>query len=209
MTAGFEVFAEKGFLRAQIGDIVRAAGKSNGVFHIYFRNKDALLDAWLDRVDETVPWYHADTELLFGKARRFVLESFWTLYDRYGPILEALDAAALGSDHFRTRLSDIHGKGDASIARMIRHAQGEGRFIGIDPEITAISLAAMIARTTAHWFHDRVALDARGFGKDALIAHLEMLFARMIGAHSDREPGFLEADMDGRKAAGSGSVAGQ
>lgn len=187
MTGGFAVFAEKGFLRAQIGDIVRAAGKSNGVFHIYFKSKDALLDAWLDRIDATVPWYHADTELLFGQARRFVLESFWTLYDRYGPILEALDAAALGTDHFKTRLSDIHGEGHASIARMIRHAQAEGRFLGIDSEMTAISLAAMITRTTAYWFHHRAALEARGFGKIALIEHLELLFARMIGVQPGRE----------------------
>lgn len=180
MNAGFRMFAEKGYLRTQIGDIVRTAGKSNGVFHIYFKNKDALLDAWLDESDETVPWYQADTDLLFEKARHFVLLSFWGLYERFGPIFEALDAAALVNDHFAQRRAEILGKGDASTARMIRHAQAQGRWLGIDPEVTAISIAAMITQTVAYWFRHRAELEARGFDKDAAIAHLEALYTRML-----------------------------
>ena len=186
MDAGFRVFAEKGFLRAQIGDIVRVAGKSNGVFHIYFRSKEALLDAWLDRCDEAAPWSQADTDLLFDKAWDFVLDSYWSLYQDFGPVLDALDAAALVSDHFAERLAVLRGKGDASIARAIRHAQKSGnRGAGIDPELAAISIAAVITRTTSYWFKHRTALERRGIGRAAIIAHIDAFYRRLLEPDSD------------------------
>lgn len=180
MEAAFVVFADKGFLRAQIGDIVRAAGKSNGVFHIYFKNKDALLDAWLDRCDDTVPWYWAETELLFEKAWPFVVNSYWSLYDRFGPILEALDAAALVSDHFAQRLAELRGKSDASIARMIRHGQGEGRFADVDSDLLAISIAAVLTDVTAYWFQNRTIMEARGLDQHLALEQLRHLSESML-----------------------------
>jgi AcrR family transcriptional regulator len=180
MDAAFAVFADKGFLRAQIFDIVREAGKSNGVFHIYFKNMDALLDAWLDRCDDRVPWYWADTDLLFEKAWPFVLKSYWSLYQGFGPIMDALVAAALVSDHFAQRLADLRGKSDASIARMIRHAQGDGRFVGINPELTAVSIAAVLTDTTAYWFRHRAAMEARGIDQDCALAHLLRVSESML-----------------------------
>ena len=185
MNAGFTVFADKGFLRAQIGDIARAAGKSSGVFHIYFKNKEALLDAWLDRADQMVLWYQADTDLLFEKGRQFVVENYWAFYQRYGPILEAQEAAALISPYFQERLETLRRKGDESIARMIRHAQGEGRHLGIDPELTAISIASIITRTTAYWFRNRLALEQRGIDHHTVIAHIVALYAQMLESSVD------------------------
>ena len=180
MTAAFKVFAAKGFLRTTVGDVVREAGKSTGVFHVYFRNKDALLDAWLERCDQMVPWYQADTGLLFEKARFFTLESYWALYERYGPVMRALEDAARVSEHFAEQLAERQQKGDAGIARMIRHVQRDGRCLGVDAELTAVSLGAMMSRTTAYWFEHRAALEARGFDGTAALAHLEGLYSRML-----------------------------
>ena len=179
MNAGFKVFSQQGFPRTTISHIAREAGKSNGVFHIYFKNKAALLDAWLDEADTMVPWHHADASLLFEKARRFVLKSFWNMYDCYGAVLEALDAAAFESDHFKARRRDVLHQSEASIARMIRCAQNEGRCLGIDPELTAISISAVIRETTAHWFHHRASMEARGIDQAKILGHLEALFTRM------------------------------
>ena len=51
--AATRVFAEKGFRRATTREVARAAGVSEGTIYNYFQDKDALLMAILDRLNET------------------------------------------------------------------------------------------------------------------------------------------------------------
>jgi AcrR family transcriptional regulator len=51
--AALRVFAEKGFRRATTREVARAAGVSEGTIYNYFEDKDALLLAILDRLNET------------------------------------------------------------------------------------------------------------------------------------------------------------
>ena len=51
--AATRVFAEKGFRRATTREVARAAGISEGTIYNYFEDKDALLLAILDRLNET------------------------------------------------------------------------------------------------------------------------------------------------------------
>jgi AcrR family transcriptional regulator len=53
LEAATRVFAEKGFRRATTRDVARTAGVSEGTIYNYFKNKDALLMAILDRLNET------------------------------------------------------------------------------------------------------------------------------------------------------------
>jgi TetR/AcrR family fatty acid metabolism transcriptional regulator len=51
--AATRVFAKKGFRRATTREVARAAGVSEGTIYNYFKDKDALLIAILDRLNET------------------------------------------------------------------------------------------------------------------------------------------------------------
>jgi AcrR family transcriptional regulator len=51
--AATRVFAEKGFRRATTREVARVAGVSEGTIYNYFEDKDALLLAILDRLNET------------------------------------------------------------------------------------------------------------------------------------------------------------
>src|SRR5919107_5394768 len=51
--AATRVFAEKGFRRATTREVALAAGVSEGTIYNYFEDKDALLLAILDRLNET------------------------------------------------------------------------------------------------------------------------------------------------------------
>jgi AcrR family transcriptional regulator len=51
--AATRVFAEKGFSRATTREVARAADVSEGTIYNYFEDKDALLLAILDRLNET------------------------------------------------------------------------------------------------------------------------------------------------------------
>ncbi len=53
LEAATRVFAAKGFRRATTKEVARAAGVSEGTIYNYFEDKDALLMAILDRLNET------------------------------------------------------------------------------------------------------------------------------------------------------------
>src|SRR5690348_2559194 len=53
LDAATQVFAEKGFHRATIHDVARAAGIADGTIYTYFENKTALLLGLLNRINET------------------------------------------------------------------------------------------------------------------------------------------------------------
>src|SRR5215472_5614022 len=94
LDAGMRVFAERGFYAARVDDIVRAARTSHGTFYLYFANKEELLRAL------AVECAHEMGSLAGGlgavsvdeegaaELRRF-LESFFSTYARFGPVLRA------------------------------------------------------------------------------------------------------------------------
>ena len=53
LAAAIQVFAEKGFQRATIRDVAKAAGIADGTIYNYFENKTALLLGILNRMNET------------------------------------------------------------------------------------------------------------------------------------------------------------
>jgi AcrR family transcriptional regulator len=53
LDAATRVFADKGFTRATIRDVARAAGIADGTIYNYFANKDDLLIGLLDRLNDT------------------------------------------------------------------------------------------------------------------------------------------------------------
>src|SRR5215217_8504245 len=53
LEAARRVFAERGFRRATTREVARAAGVSEGTIYNYFEDKDALLMAILERLNET------------------------------------------------------------------------------------------------------------------------------------------------------------
>jgi AcrR family transcriptional regulator len=70
MDAGRRVFARDGYLNAEISEIAREAGKSNGTFYIYFENKSALLDALIKDFDDYIDERLAEaSELWYGASQ--------------------------------------------------------------------------------------------------------------------------------------------
>lgn len=94
LDAGMRVFAERGYQAARVDDIVRAARTSHGTFYLYFANKEDLLRALavecaheMNALAEQLGAIGAD-ESGVSELRRF-LDSFFTTYSRYGPVIRA------------------------------------------------------------------------------------------------------------------------
>lgn len=78
LNAATRVFAEKGFHRATIKDIARAAGIADGTIYTYFKSKTEVLLGILDRLNET-----NEREFHFAEVYSQDLRSFFTAYVRH------------------------------------------------------------------------------------------------------------------------------
>lgn len=98
LDAATTVFAEKGFHRATIRDVARAAGIADGTIYNYFENKNALLLGLLDRLNET-----DQRQGHFDQARQMNLEDFVRLYLRQ----RLATFPELGLDVFQIIMSEL------------------------------------------------------------------------------------------------------
>jgi AcrR family transcriptional regulator len=148
------VFARDGYLNARISDIADAAGKSVASFYNYYDSKADLLAVLAEE-------FHLETTRLAqapyregrppAEALREAVAGFWDTYARHRGELIGVFEAAMVDPEFAQRWTELRGRAIRNIAREIRHAQQAGFCPGIDPELTASSLSAMLEQFCYVW----------------------------------------------------------
>lgn len=148
------VFAREGYLNARISDIAEAAGKSEASFYNYYDSKADLLgalaeDFHLETTRLARASYRADRSP--AQALREAVAGFWDTYaNRRGELIGIFQAAMFDPD-FAQRWKEIRAKAIGNIATEIRRAQRDGYCPGIDPELTASALSAMLEQFCYVW----------------------------------------------------------
>jgi len=147
LDAGIQVFATRGYHAARVDDVVKLARTSHGTFYLYFANKEDLFAALTSEVGTSMQ-EHAETlpEITPGTEGVATLRE-WTagladLYDRYGAVIVAWTEAEIGDSSFGRMGDDLISGMAAAFARRIR-AVGPP---GVDPQVAALALVAMIER---------------------------------------------------------------
>src|SRR6266542_1822455 len=112
LDAATRVFAARGFNGATIRDIAQAAGVADGTIYNYFDNKDALLFAILDRLNETERRERDLTRPAGADPREFVRDYVrhrFEVFERVGfDAFQVLIAEVLVNPNLRARyLRDI------------------------------------------------------------------------------------------------------
>ncbi len=143
-----EIFATKGFERATIKEIARAAGVSEGTIYNYFRTKTDLLFGLLDQLNETDERPAAFAQLASGDTRQMFQAQIRKRLEGVGeklPLLRALLPELLFNEALRTRyLREIVGPtmqmaegafGGLMAARALRQA---------DPALTVRLVGGMV-----------------------------------------------------------------
>jgi AcrR family transcriptional regulator len=172
LDAGMRVFAERGFHAARVDDIVRAARTSHGTFYLYFANKEDLLRALavecateLDALAGSIGAITAD-DAGAAELRRF-LESFFSTYRRYGPVIRAWMEGNI-EDRATTELG-IRAFTDIATALSVRMREAGAR--GDEASISA--LMAMLERFAYYLVSRRLELPS-----DALLDTMTRLVHR-------------------------------
>jgi len=149
LAAARRAFAELGYAKARVEDVVTRAGVGHGTFYAYFPNKQAALAALVREHAGTLeelasqPWRAGDvrsslTEVLGGLA---------DLYDRDADMLVLWTEAAAQDPELAAVLDEVRRQFVERIARNIERAAKQGLARPVDPWTAATALAAMGERT--------------------------------------------------------------
>jgi AcrR family transcriptional regulator len=170
LDAGTQVFATRGYHAARVDDIVKLARTSHGTFYLYFANKEDLFGSLTSEVADAL---HELAEQLPAlepgpaglAAMRDWVSGFSDVYERYGPVIVAWTEAEIGDSSFGRQGDDLIAQLAGVLVRRIRAVGPQG----IDPQVAALALVAMVERLHYYATTRQVRLE-RGAMIDTLAA---------------------------------------
>jgi AcrR family transcriptional regulator len=179
MDAGVDTFAHLGYHTARVDDIVKRAKMSHGTFYLYFANKEELFLALTQEVADEMMGL-ADSLPPIGDSLgaydelRAWLARFVDLYEQYGPVVRAWTETEIGGSDFGRLGTDVWAEFSRSLIGQIRRAPSPG----LDPQIAAIAVVAMIERFNYYVLSHQVDVE-----RDELLDTLtSVTYAALVGA---------------------------
>jgi len=147
LDAGVVVFEKRGYQAARVDDIVKEANTSHGTFYLYFASKEDLfrslavdVAAEMTALAASLGPVGPDTD---GYAElRDWLDRFSHLYEHYQAVLTAWADAAASNTEFGRMGRDVMAQFTGALIARI----DETHVVGVDPQIAAVALVAMIER---------------------------------------------------------------
>lgn len=183
LQAAREVFAEKGYHRALVDDIVRASQTSKGAVYHHFPNKEALFLALVDefagRLAEAVASAIGRAHGALGKVEAAVtagLETFSRHRDLARILL--LESVSLGPA-YQSKRQEVHGRFAALIQAHLDEAAAEGSIPPVDTRVATLAWLGALNEVVVQWLHS----GRPDLRTEALPALVPMLL-RSIGAKS-------------------------
>jgi AcrR family transcriptional regulator len=140
LEAAAQVFAEKGFHRATIKDIARAARIADGTIYNYFENKEALILGLLDRLNESeqrgADFERAIQGSLRDWARAYFSQRIAAVQPQNLEILRVLISEILVNEDLRERYFQRIVRPTNELAEtFFRQWQSEGALKPVDPKL--------------------------------------------------------------------------
>lgn len=153
--AALQVFAQKGYHRAVVDDIVRASRTSKGAVYHHFPNKEALFLALVDelsaRLAEAIAGAIAGSQGALGKveaALRAGLETF-ARHRELARIL-LLESVSLGPA-YQAKRAEIHGRFAALIKAYLDQAVAEGSIAPLDTQVATLAWLGAVNEVVIQW----------------------------------------------------------
>lgn len=189
LTAGLAVFERKGFLETNVSDICKEAGAAHGTFYIYFKSKEDIWYALVDRsatmrqVVTTAPAeiggtaYDRFAYTLTNYFRDMTTHPEWTM---------TLEQAATIDDKTRRHRLEIRRAFRTRILHGIERLQEAGLADpGAHPEIVAEAIVSMLHNFA---YMNIVLADKPKYDTDEVVETMAMIWARSIGLDVEHLP---------------------
>ncbi len=149
LAAARRAFAELGYAKARVEDVVTRAGVGHGTFYAYFPNKQAALAALMREHAQTLeelasqPWRAGDVRASLTQ----VLGGLADLYDRDADMVALWTEAAARDPELAAVLDEVRRQFVGRVARNVERAQAQGLARPVDAFTAAVALAAMAEQT--------------------------------------------------------------
>lgn len=161
LDAAEEVFTRKGIDQARMDDIVEETGLSKGALYWYFKNKDAIIIAILDRI------FQREFEQLeyFNNSETSAVECIWLLTDtitrdmirmlRLTPVAYEFLALAFRSKVVQKVITQYFNRYMEILLPLIQRGIDSGEFRQVDAKEVAIAAGAIFEGTILLWVYDK------------------------------------------------------
>ena len=149
LVAARRAFAELGYAKARVEDVVNRAGVGHGTFYAYFPNKRAALVALIQENAAAMvelaaqPWRAGGVRAALVE----VLGGLADLYDRDADLIALATEASVQDPELGAILDEVRRQFRNRVARNIERAQAQGVTRPVDPYTAATALAAMAEQT--------------------------------------------------------------
>ncbi len=171
LQASATAIAERGIRGLRVNDVAEVAGVSPGLLYYHFKDREGLLDAALNYINDRARDYRAEGGAATDSARdRLVRSLLGEIQDRPAVIENSLAwnelrASAVYEKPLRAPLARTTAAWVAEIAVAISEAQLAGEVAtSIDPQRTAITMTALVEGLSGRWLcHEISTDDARSF----------------------------------------------
>ena len=165
LNAAEEVFAKKGFEDARMDDIADTTGLSKGTLYLYFKSKEDLIIAILDRIFQREVKQLQDVEL-GGSSATTTLEKFTDLVaqDLVGmlrliPIIYSFLALTFRNKYVQRALKGYLNRHLDILVPIIERGIQSGEFRQVNAREVAIAAGAIIEGTVLLWVYDPAGID--------------------------------------------------
>lgn len=165
ITAAEDVFTKKGFAEARMDDIAEETGLSKGSLYNYFKSKDDLIIAILDRIFQREFKMFDEIDLSTMSATETVNHFVDTvakdirLMLRLMPIAYEFLALAFRNKTVQKALKVYVNRYMDILVPIIENGIASGEFKEVDPKEVAIAMGAVLEGTILIWVYDKSLVD--------------------------------------------------
>ncbi len=152
--AAHEVFAEKGYHRTKVVDIIERAGCGHGTFYDYFRSKDDALLAILGEFIRELDRLGESSRILMERiafddydATHILLQGISDIFGRHGDLNNVYLEAALQSAAFADIYADLHRVFAGILEGKILEMKQAGKCEALDARIASQILVTLVGMT--------------------------------------------------------------
>lgn len=184
LNAAEGVFTKKGFDEARMDDIAEETGLSKGTLYLYFKSKDELILAILDRIFQREFRQLENLE----QDSLSATEAIWKLSDimardivgmlRLLPILYNFLALAFRNRHVQRAMKNYVNRYFEILIPIIQSGIDSGEFRPVDAREVAIAGGAIIEGTILLWAYDNSLIDPEQHIRSGMKLLLEGVQAR-------------------------------
>ncbi len=186
VAAARELIAEQGFLATTVNQIANRACRAAGSFYNYFDSREDLLAALFEEfkaeVMDGVATVPVDPAGEPREQLERVIRNYWLTYRRWLPELVGVFQMSMTNPDFEARWKEIRVDAVGAIRWWVVRAQREGHADGLDPDLAASALGAMLDNFCFVWIARGGDVAGIELDDEAAIQTLTLLWYRSLFA---------------------------